>query len=88
MKVVIRNVKTGLYFKSHDEWTTAVEAAMDFVRGADAISFALRNSLTEVEVIHAFPEPEYNISSGPIRVSSKSAESSRRMKAPSTHCRR
>lgn len=75
MKVVIRNVKTGLYFKSDDEWTTDTETAMDFFRGADAISFAMRNSLADVEVIHSFPEPEYNISSGVLAIGPKKPRS-------------
>jgi hypothetical protein len=65
MKVVIRNAKTGLYLNP-DGWVNDVDSAHDFVRGADAIGFAMHNGLSDIEVLHAFPEPCYNISTGVI----------------------
>lgn len=63
MKVVIRNVKTGLYWSGFG-WAIGINSARDFIRGADAISFAMMNGLSDIEVLHAFPEPQYNFSTG------------------------
>ncbi|HLX69884.1 MAG TPA: hypothetical protein VKV04_09690 [Verrucomicrobiae bacterium] len=63
MKVVIRNVKTGLYWSGFG-WAVGINSARNFIRGADAISFATIKGLTDVEVLHVFPEPQYNISTG------------------------
>ena len=65
MKVVIRNVKTGLY-SNLNGWVSDLNSAHDFVRGAEAISFATRTGLGDIEVMHVFPEPQYNISTGPM----------------------
>jgi hypothetical protein len=70
MKVLIRDVKTGFYL-TQDGWAAEVNTARDFERGADAISFAMRNALKDIEIVHAFPEGEFNFSTGVIDFSLK-----------------
>jgi len=75
MKVLIRDVKTGFYLMQ-DGWTADIKMARDFVRGADGISFAMRNGLQDIEIIHDFPEGEFNFSTGIINFSSKHSQRS------------
>jgi len=75
MKVLIRGVKTGFY-RTHDGWAAEITSAQDFERGADAISFAMRNALKDIEIIHAFPERQFNFSTGIIDFSSQDSHRS------------
>ena len=70
MQVLIRDVKTGLYL-TLTGWTADIDAARDFERGADALSFAMRNALEGIEIIDAFPEAEFNFSTGILDFSRK-----------------
>jgi hypothetical protein len=65
MRIYIRNVSTGLYLNSN-EWVAEVSKARDFERGSDAIKFIVEQGLSNVEVVHAFPDSQYNFSSGRI----------------------
>ncbi len=47
-------------------WVEDVVQAHDFKFGVDAIGFALKNRLADVEVVYAFPDPQYNVSTQPI----------------------
>ena len=46
------------------KWIKDVEKAHDFKFGAEAIRFASQHGLENIEIIYAFDEPEYNISTG------------------------
>jgi len=46
------------------DWIEDAEQAHDFSQGAEAIKFAVERGLKNVEIIHAFPDPQYNISTG------------------------
>jgi hypothetical protein len=48
------------------KWVKDIGKAHDFKLGADAIQFAMDRGLKNVEIIHAFDDPQYNISTGPI----------------------
>jgi hypothetical protein len=61
MKVLIQHRKTKLYMNS-GEWTDVVEKARDFERGNDAIEFAAKRKLVDVEIVYVFPESRYDFS--------------------------
>lgn len=63
MRILLRNVSTGLYLNSGDEMKEAGPAC-DFKSGGDAITFAAVHRLSNVEIIYSFPEPEYNFCTG------------------------
>ncbi len=63
MRILIRNVETNLYMDA-GKWVKDVEKAHDFKFGAEAIRFAYHHGLENIEVIYAFEEPRYNISTG------------------------
>ncbi len=61
MRVVIRNIKTGLFCAGGGEWAAQAEQAQDFSTAARAISFAFEAKLKDVEVLLCFEDPRYNI---------------------------
>jgi hypothetical protein len=63
MRIYIRQLGTGLYLNSN-EWVADIDKARDFKKGCDAIKFIVDEGLNNVEVIHAFSDPQYNFSSG------------------------
>ena len=63
MKILLRNTNTELYMNSGD-WIEDVGQACDFKSRGDAIMFAVEHHLSDVEIIYAFPNPEYNFRTG------------------------
>ena len=63
MKILLRDVNTGLYMNSGD-WIEDVGQACEFKSGGDAIRFAVKQHLSDIEIIYAFPNPEYNFCAG------------------------
>ena len=55
------------------KWTKDAEKASDFKFGSEAIRFAFQNRLENIEVIYAFQNPEYNISTGIMNPAPKAA---------------
>jgi len=72
VRILIRNVKTRLYLNSGD-WIEDIDQACDFKAGTDAITFAVTHHLNNFEIIYAFPNPEYNLGSGKIDVTTEPA---------------
>ncbi len=61
MRVLLCNLRTGLYFQSSDSWTTEPESAQDFGSSLKAALFALENNLNGAEVYLDFGDNEYNV---------------------------
>jgi len=63
MKTLLRKTTTGSYFQCADHWTNLEEAAFDFKLTERAIRFVrdARLDTTELELILAFDDPNFNI---------------------------
>jgi hypothetical protein len=48
------------------DWIEDPENAHDFGRGDAALQYVAANQLTNVEIVHAFSDPQYDFSMGPI----------------------
>jgi len=72
VRILIRNVNTKLYLNSGD-WIEDIGQARDFEAGPDAITFAVTHHLNDFEIIYAFPNPEYNVGTGKIDVTTEAA---------------
>jgi hypothetical protein len=59
MRILLRNVNSGLYMNSADRMED-VDQACEFKSGVEAITFAVEHHLSDVEIIYAFLNPEYN----------------------------
>jgi hypothetical protein len=49
LRVLLRNLETGLLFKSGSEWITSAEEARDFKSVPEAIEFAAKEKLRGME---------------------------------------
>lgn len=61
MRVLLCNLKTGLYFQSSGAWTADADSAQDFGSSLKAALFALENKLEGAEVYLDFGDHEYNV---------------------------
>jgi hypothetical protein len=61
MRVLLRNVKTGLFFAVPRKWTAKRDNACNFGHTFPAMRFAENNRLRGVEVVLTFGEPEYDL---------------------------
>jgi hypothetical protein len=64
MRTLLRNRKTGFYFEGLENWASSAESAFDFKITERAIRFVRDAKLntSELELILAFDNPNYNIS--------------------------
>jgi hypothetical protein len=61
MRVILRDVKSGEYYKGAGQWTRTIEAAKDYLSAARAVEAALRAERQCLEIILAFDDPFYNV---------------------------
>ncbi len=61
MRVVLRNMKTGLFFRNSDDWSENAEAARDFVDATTALYFAKEQELLDVEIMLKFENPRHDV---------------------------
>jgi len=61
MKVLLRNVRTGLFYAGEDQWTEAHELATDFENPDLALTTVDRASLAGVEVVCHFDNPHFDL---------------------------
>ena len=61
MKTLLRNIRTGVYFKGLQNWTPNPKEAFDFKWTERAIRFVRDAGLKQVEVVFAFDDPSYNV---------------------------
>jgi hypothetical protein len=64
MRVLLRNVKTGLFYKVPWKWTAKRDVACNFGGTFQALRFAENNRLRGVELVLTFGEPEYDLAIG------------------------
>lgn len=59
MKVLLRDVSTGLYFRDGEAWTTEPDQAVNFKHSAEAMDHARAHRLAQAEVVLAFEETHH-----------------------------
>ena len=57
MRIVLRNIKTGLYLHETGKWTRNLTEARTFKHGAEAMDLARNYRLEGLEVLLDFEEP-------------------------------
>ncbi len=57
MRIVLREIKTGLYVQQPGEWTRDLRQARTFKHSAEAMDVAREHDLEGLEVLLAFDEP-------------------------------
>ena len=62
MRVVLRDIKTGLYLQEIQKWTTELQQARSFRHSAEAMDFARDNGFHGLEVLLDFDEPPRQVS--------------------------
>lgn len=61
MRVLLRDARTGLYFREPQAWTTETDQALSFRHSADAMDQARAQRLAQAEVILAFDETRHSV---------------------------
>ena len=61
MRVLLRDTKTGLYFREPEAWTAETEEALSFKHSADAMDRARAHRVMEAEVILTFDETRHSV---------------------------
>lgn len=61
MRVVLRNIRTGLYLGDNEGWTADLMIARAFRHSAEAMDFARDLQLKDLEVLLAFDEPPHQV---------------------------
>ena len=59
MKVLLQNVQTKLYFSVLGVWTENAALAYHFRHSDQALAFARKNNLSEVQVVVKFEDPQW-----------------------------
>jgi hypothetical protein len=54
MKRVVKDLKTGLFFKNMDEWTALVDEAANFRDSRAALQFCEKNNLNGIAVVLSY----------------------------------
>ncbi len=62
MRVLLRDVTTGLYFCQPQEWTAESGKAQNFKHSAEAMNLARAHGVENAEVVLAFEESSYAVS--------------------------
>ncbi len=61
MRVLIRDLQTGDYFQSPDQWTAQRERARDFGQSVKAAAFASQQHLHHIEIVLSFADPKLDV---------------------------
>jgi hypothetical protein len=61
MKVLLRNIQNGLYFRTPSQWASDPTEALDFFGTGQAIQAALESRLEDVQVVLSFGDPQHDI---------------------------
>ena len=61
MKVLLRNVETGLLYAGPAQWTEAHSDAVDFERPDLALDCVAQSQLSNMEVVMHFEEPAFDV---------------------------
>jgi hypothetical protein len=60
MKVVIRDIGTGLFFQEPAGWVADIAKARAFVASGEAMKVAERRGMKSAEVVFRFDDAKYN----------------------------
>ncbi len=61
MRVLLRDLRTGLYFREPAEWTAETQQAQNFKHSAEAMDFARREGVENAEVVLDFNESSFSV---------------------------
>jgi hypothetical protein len=61
MRILLRDVRTGLYFRTPEAWTPETDNAQSFKHSAEAMDLARTQHIEQAEVILAFEEPRVTV---------------------------
>lgn len=59
MRVLLRDLRTGLFFREPLTWTAETEQALSFKHSAQAMDLARAHRLVQAEVVLAFDETRH-----------------------------
>lgn len=61
MKVLLRSIKTGLYYEEAAKWTSDQTAAFDFQKTPRAVEWVFAAGLENVEMLLTFVDPRFDL---------------------------
>ena len=61
MRVLLRDLDTGLYFRDSEQWTSETEKAQNFRHSAEAMNHARAEGVQNAEVVLAFEESSFAV---------------------------
>ena len=61
MRVLLRQIRSGMLLQDEDRWTANPERARSFKHSAEAMDFARKKRLKEVEVLLTFETPRFEV---------------------------
>ncbi len=61
MRILLRHIKTGQFYRESNDWTDAAEEALCFQHSGHAIQVATEQELKDAEILLAFGDPRYDI---------------------------
>ena len=61
MRVLLRHLQTGLYFRDHQGWTDQPDSGWDFKTSAKALQLVTEMGIQGVEILLWFDDPRYNL---------------------------
>jgi len=79
MRVLLRDVKSGDYYKGGRKWTREIAGAKDYQSTARAIEAAARVDRQALEIVLAFDDPYFNMTL-PVSKTERPAGEARRNK--------
>jgi hypothetical protein len=62
MQILLRNVKSGQFYRSENAWTDLPEKALCFHHCGECVRLVYEQKLQDVEILLAFEDPRYNFS--------------------------
>jgi len=62
MRVILRDVKSGEYYRGGGKWTREIAGAKDYRSTARAMEAAARVAQLALEIVLAFDDPFFNMS--------------------------
>ena len=61
MRVFLRDIRTGLFFRGLQGWTAQAEEALTFKHSAEAMDLAREQCLENAEVVLSFEQPDRTV---------------------------
>jgi hypothetical protein len=61
MRVLLRDTRTGLFFRGLHDWTAEVEQAFSFRHSAEAMDLAREHAVENAEVLLSFEQTDQTV---------------------------